>query len=616
MEHSLYVLRPKAKTSDCPASFRGSTPRIKNGKRTTTATKGYAQKVPEPNGIRRNNRAVQIDAVSIALVVLLAGCLFAYYSTRDSRKPTAAPKNAAASEGSLVDKNLLQTAHRLAPLAATRDEQEQALEAARLTDHELDLAFAAALRDAEAAAAAAVPSTGPLQQLAARIDMLKTRVDAEKKRVDELTKDNSDQLDLAKAQFEVDQDELDDMQQDLARESGDQRGKLQRLLQQHEASQKDADQLLQFGSLGPTGTLSEQIRTWLSLREYHGQLQSAGQEAAAHAQTLLDQHNTLEHQLGGRPDDSGATLAALQQLALRRKTLAGLDQRVQDSKQLGDTYQRWATLVKDRGRGVLHLLLRSLATILAILLVSVVLHRAVRHAFHQPDQRRLHQLGVIAGIALQVLALLLILLILFGPPTQLSTMLGLVTAGLAVVMKDFIVSFFGWFTLMGKNGIHVGDWVEIEGVSGEVIEIGLLKTVLLELGNTTNTGHPTGRRVAFSNSFAMEHHYFNFSTSGQWLWDELQVTVPAAGDPYATAQEIRDIVERETEADAAEAAKDWGRMTRQYGAREFSAQPAVNLRPGVNGLEVNVRYITHAPQRNAVKSRLFHVIVDLLRKTA
>src|SRR3954464_13845885 len=124
-----------------------------------------------------------------------------------------------------------------------------------------------------------------------------------------------------------------------------------------------------------------------------------------------------------------------------------------------------------------------------------------------------------ATLAVQLAAAGLILLLIFGPPTQLSTIIGLATAGLTVVLKDFIVAFFGWFTLMGKNGIRVGDWVEINGVSGEVIEIGLLKTVLLELGNWTESGHPTGRKVAFSNSFAMDRHYFNFSTSGQWLWD-------------------------------------------------------------------------------------------------
>jgi small-conductance mechanosensitive channel len=262
----------------------------------------------------------------------------------------------------------------------------------------------------------------------------------------------------------------------------------------------------------------------------------------------------------------------------------------------------------------LHLTLGSLAAILFILLATALLNHAIRHAFRQTDGQRLHQLRVIAGITVQVAAVLAILLILFGPPTQLSTIIGLVTAGLTVAMKDFIVAFFGWFTLMGKNGIRVGDWVEIEGVSGEVIEIGLLKTVLLELGNWTETGHPTGRRVAFSNSFAMERHYFNFSTADQWLWDELQFTLPPAGDPYQTVRQIREIVERETQADAAEAAEDWQRVTHQYGAREFSAGPAVTLRPGGNGLEAVVHYITRAPRRNVVKSKLFQAVVELLHK--
>jgi hypothetical protein len=110
----------------------------------------------------------------------------------------------------------------------------------------------------------------------------------------------------------------------------------------------------------------------------------------------------------------------------------------------------------------------------------------------------------------------------------------------------------------------------------------------------------------------MEGHYFNFSTVGQWLWDELQVTVPAGGDPYQVAEQIRQTVERETAAAAVEAAQDWERVTHQYGVTAFSAQPAVDLRPGINGLDVVVRYITRGPLRYEVKSRLFQAIVALL----
>ena len=201
-----------------------------------------------------------------------------------------------------------------------------------------------------------------------------------------------------------------------------------------------------------------------------------------------------------------------------------------------------------------------------------------------------------------------VLLIAFGPPNQTPTIIGLATAALTVVLRDFVVAFIGWFVLMARNGVRVGDWVEIKGISGEVIEIGVFKTVLLEMG----TGHPTGRRVSFMNGYAIEDNWFNFSTVGQWLWDELYVTVPGGTDPYGTAQQIREVVERETEANTQEAEKDWERITQQYGTSAFSAKPTVDLRPGGSGLEVHVRYITRGPQRYEVKSKLFREIVDLL----
>ena len=79
-------------------------------------------------------------------------------------------------------------------------------------------------------------------------------------------------------------------------------------------------------------------------------------------------------------------------------------------------------------------------------------------------------------------------------------------------------------------------------------------------------------------------------------------------------EQVREVVERETREDAAGAAKDWQRVTHQYGSRGFTAGPAVHLRPRVLGLEVAIRYITRAPQRNVVKSRISQAVVELLRK--
>lgn len=179
-------------------------------------------------------------------------------------------------------------------------------------------------------------------------------------------------------------------------------------------------------------------------------------------------------------------------------------------------------------------------------------------------------------------------------------------------MKDFIVAFFGWFVLMGRNGIRVGDWVEIEGVGGEVVEIGLLKTVLLETGNWADAGHPTGRRVSFVNSFAIEGHYFNFSTSGQWMWDELELLIPADQDPYAVIDGLQKLVGKDTEANVKEAEEEWQHATTRYHVQAFSATPAVNVRPSGSSVEVRVRYITRAYERHETRKRLYEAVVALM----
>ena len=554
------------------------------------------------------------------LVVLLLACLVAVYATRDSANRPAVPvSNTANGEFARVDTRLLATANQLAALAETGDEQNFAREALRLADHELDQAFATALRQA---AAYRPPATGPLRDLAERVNQLKEQVAWDHRRVAQLAKQtdskDTDLLDLANAQLALDQDELEEAQQDLARQGGDPHATLQQAREGHAAIENQSAQALKGARSSPTGTVVQQARAWFALGSTHRQLLDAQQEAGSRAAALAGQHDQLEKQTHPRdPDAEAETVESLNVLSDQRKTLAELDKRIQDCQELTGVYRSWSASIQTRRLALLNLLLTSLAKILAILLAAILATIAIRRSFHMADRHRLHQGQVIASVAVQFIALAFILLVIFGPPNQLSTIIGLATAGLTVVLGNFIVSFFGWFALMGKNGIRVGDWVEINGVGGEVIEIGLLKTVLLESGSLTDTGHPTGRQVAFANSFAMNGHYFNFSTAGQWLWDELEVTLPATGDAYLLAEEIRNLVERETEADFAQAAKDWERVTRRYGAHAFSAKPTVNLRPtGVNGVQVVVRYITHAPQQYAVKSKLFQAIVNLLHKPA
>ena len=307
-------------------------------------------------------------------------------------------------------------------------------------------------------------------------------------------------------------------------------------------------------------------------------------------------------------------LSITRQIAADQHRLTLRDQRITARRRLADVYGQWDAIVAGQERAVLHACLISVTIVLAAILLLLFADRWLERLLARApvDRRQLGTLRSVVGVALQIVGVVVILLVLVGVPGQLGTMLGLAGAGLTVALKDFIVAFIGWFVLMGRNGMRVGDWVEINGVSGEVVELGMFRTVLLETGNWTDAGHPTGRRVTFTNSFATAGHYFNFSTAGQWLWDELSVMVPYDRDPHAVADAIQKEVTAATAQSTSQAEQEWRRAARSQAGAAFSAQPVIAVRPAGGGVEITVRYVTRASERLALRARLYQTAVQLL----
>ncbi len=574
--------------------------------------------------------------VAIVGLVLTAGPV----SAPAGRQPVGK-----AEEANLVDQRPLQTARRLAPLAFTPDEQRIFRDALRLADHEVDLAFADALRDAQEHPPQLSPEA---REISKRVSQAQTKVKADQDRLKSLQKapasaDESvqqklqQQVDIAQAQLAMDQDELDDAKEDLARAGGDAEGKIQRLLDEHEASQHSSASNSASGSpVEYTATnLAPLIRAWLHLGQQQTLLLQARQDAIEAAGLLTAKHNALEQHVEreqqsrnaageqqsatGRndgPPSAADTLASLHHFSDDQKSMSDLDKRIQDEQELGQDYGSWAALVAGYRRMALHGIIQSVLWILVIVLLVYIVDRVVDRYMADPaaEKTRLRTMRAVVRFSVQALGVVAILFVIFGAPSQTPTILGLAGAGLTVALKDFIVAFFGWFVLMGRNGIRVGDWVEINGVGGEVVEIGLLRTVLLETGNWTDSGHPTGRRVAFVNSYAVEGHYFNFSTSGQWLWDEIQLLIPAGQNPYPIIDKIQKLVTAETAANAQMAEQEWQRATSRYRVKSFSAIPSLDVRPTSSGVQVLVRYITRAHERYEMRARLYHALVALLHQ--
>ena len=491
-------------------------------------------------------------------VAVLAVCLLASSLTRGAMANLAFVGDQGTGTV-LVDQRPWQTVAALAPRAVTAEEKALALQAERLADHTVDQAFAMALRQAEIETRVL---TGPALALQQKLNDLGDLVNDDQDRVDGLagllaaaTKQGgaasqslSDDLDAAKSQLQLDSDEMGDVSDDLARERGDKRGQIQQELAAREDAMKKYDSQLSGGEIAVISakryeTLAGQVGGWFSQRSRQQALEQAKLQTDADVAALAAQHAQLEqisNKINTNLQDTNAgvadSTAAVQKKSTQIRQMHGLalihsilDDRISTEQQLALVYVKWIAQVQLQHRIVTHLILQSLAGIAGLILVAVMVWWVVQILLDRAlaggsgmDRRSMHTLRTISSLGIQFLTLMLLLFVVFGVPSQMPTILGLGAAGLTVVFQDFILAFFGWFVLMGKNGIRIGDWVEINGVGGEVVEVGLFRTALLETGNWTDKGHPTGRRVTFMNSFAVTGQFFNFSTVGQWMWDRDQ----------------------------------------------------------------------------------------------
>jgi small-conductance mechanosensitive channel len=583
----------------------------------------------------------------LVLSALLVVCLVFSWTTNDVMGSLSFLKNQGTSgrgttRKTLVDLHPWQTAQALAPLAVTAEEKEFASDAERLADHEVDQAFASTLRLARLAAQR-LTYTGEALALSQKVTQIQQLIQQDQEQVDDFTQqlspaavkarngaptdvDEGD-LEVAKAQLGLDTDEITDAQRDLDRVSGDQTSLIQAELTAHEATMREYDKRVQSGgqvtaiSVKRYGTMAGRIRAWFSQRDRYSLLQQALQDSKTYIGNLTAEHNALEAKVNAsmtaKPAvalDRASRLANIKDQSAERQVLSIYDDRIQTEQQLVTVYNKWSAQVLLQHRIVLHLILQSFVLILFIGICMVLLDALVRRLMANPklDRRRSQTLRSILQLGIQVLGAGLILIVIFGSPQETPTIIGLTTAALTFALQDFILAFLGWFVLIGKNGIHVGDWVEINGVGGEVTEVGLFNTALLEIGTLADKGLPTGRRITFMNGYAIRGQYFNFSTTGQWMWDEITVTVPATSDLHEIVESIHQAVLAETEKYAQVAEDEWKRGSHGASLSKFSAAPVENLRPSGSGIDIRVRYVTRASEKFDLRNRLYQKLIELL----
>ncbi|MFC6223705.1 mechanosensitive ion channel family protein [Hymenobacter artigasi] len=198
----------------------------------------------------------------------------------------------------------------------------------------------------------------------------------------------------------------------------------------------------------------------------------------------------------------------------------------------------------------------------------------------------------------------------------LTVALGVAGAGIAFALQEVIASFAGWLAIMFGGFYKSGDRVQLGGIKGDVMDIGVLRTTIMETGQWVDGDLYNGRIVLIANSYVFKEPVFNYSGEFPFLWDEIKIPIQYGSD-YARATTLLTAVGMAVAGDLTTASREkWQLMQRKYRLEDANTEPMVSLVANDNWVEFTLRYVVSYRNRRATKTALFTRILQEVDATA
>jgi len=237
-----------------------------------------------------------------------------------------------------------------------------------------------------------------------------------------------------------------------------------------------------------------------------------------------------------------------------------------------------------------------------------VLEQTLPRRFGRADARyKVRKFVVYSGY----FSVLLFLAILFEDRLgRLSFAIGVAGAGVAVALQDVVASIAGAFSIGFSKLYAVGDRVQIGDTRGDVIDIGLLRTTLMETGSWVSRDLYNGRIVRIPNSTVLKGSVFNYSQGFRFVWDEIKVQFKATSDCQLAREMLLRVAKEAIGEYLLEAQSSWKAISDNYQSANPPLAPTVALVINAGALEFTVSYVVDYTKPSAMKDRLFTRIVE------
>lgn len=247
-----------------------------------------------------------------------------------------------------------------------------------------------------------------------------------------------------------------------------------------------------------------------------------------------------------------------------------------------------------------------------VLLLTSFMKKAVNRRVTNTDHRyRVRKAVNMIGYLLVVLILLLV----YGDRLgNIGVALGVAGAGITFALQEVIVSFAGWLSMVLSGSPSVGQRVKIGDAKGDIIDIGMLKTTIMEMGDWAGGDGYNGRIITMANSFVFKESVHNYSAEYPFLWDEINVPIRTESD-YKLARKVFTEVLNDICQDYAVASeKEWQRLANKFRVDQANVRPTVSISFDENWITFNLRYIVDYKSRGITKDRIYTALLDEISK--
>ncbi len=259
----------------------------------------------------------------------------------------------------------------------------------------------------------------------------------------------------------------------------------------------------------------------------------------------------------------------------------------------------------------------KLATILIGIIIIWLVIKAIQRNFISKlkDNNNRYKTKKISTFAGYLFSIILITIVYSNKLGGFTIALGVAGAGIAFALQEVIASFAGWLAILFGGFYKTGDRVQLGGIKGDVMDIGVLRTTVMEIGQWVDGDLYNGRIVLIANSFIFKEPVFNYSGDFPFLWDEIKIPIQYGSD-YELAKALFVEVGKKTSGDLTDISQEkWNALQKEFLLENAQTEPMVTLIANDNWVEFTLRYVVNFRKRRITKSDLFSQILIEVEKT-